>query len=503
MRKIREVLRLKWACGLRHRAVARSCHVSTSTVSEYVQRAERAGLSWPLPEEMSDATLEELLFPPAERAPDECIPMPDWSEVHKELKRKSVTRQLLWREYREAHANGYGYSQFCKHYQTWRGQLSPTMRQKHEAGEAMVDYAGLTMRVVDPATGEARAAQIFVCSLACSSYLYAEAHWSQNLESWIRGHENAHRKVGGVPPVTIIDNLGSGVSRACRYDPDLNPTFHDFALHCGTAVIPTRVATPRDKAKAENGVQVVERDVLAPLRHVDFIGLATLNAAIAERLAVVNRRPMRHIGRSRAELLEAIDRPALLPVPIRSFELAHWKRAKVAIDYHVEFDHHFYSVPYHLIGQHVEIRATVDLIEILAGGARVASHPRSSARGDHSTDPAHMPEGHRAYAEWTPERIAAEAERIGPHTAAAVAALLAGPDHPRQSARACLGLVRLARTHPPERVEAACRYALAVGAVRYKSVKHILLAGLVLPPEDDADQPMPDHANIRGAAYYA
>ncbi len=504
MRKIKEVLRLKWECGLRNRAVARSCKVAPSTVSEYVQRAKRAGLSWPLPEELTAAMLEELLFPVSERAPEERIPMPDWSVVHTEMKKnKGVTRQLLWREYRAEHENGYGYSQFCKLYQTWRRKLDPRMRQTHEAGEAMVDYAGLTMKVDDPATGETRQAEIFVFNLASSCYLYAEAHWSQDLVSWIRGHENAHRAVDGVPPLTIIDNLRSGVSQACRYDPDLNPTFYDFAQHCGTAVIPTRVATPRDKAKAENGVQVVEREVLAPLRHVHFIGLRALNKAMAERLAVVNRRPMLHIERSRLELLEEIDRPALLPVPIRRFEMAHWKRAKVPVDYHVEFDHHFYSVPYTLIGQHVEIRATADLIEVLADFTRVASHLRSSVRGRHSTDPAHMPEGHRAYAEWTPERITAEAERIGPQTAAMVAALFDGAAHPRQAARACLGLVRLAQQHPPERLEEACRYALAVGALRYKSVKHILLAGLVLPPEEFPAGPLPTHANVRGATYYS
>lgn len=502
MRKIKEVLRLKWSCGLSNRAIGRSCRVSSSTVSEYVQRAKRAGLSWPLPDDLDEATLWERLFPVPVRPPEACIPMPDWPVVHKELKGKGVTRQLLWREYRAAHENGFSYSQFCEHYRTWRQLLKPTMRQRHEPGEAMVDYTGLTMGVMDPATGEKRKAEIFVFSLAVSRYIYAEAHWSQDLPSWIRGHEHAHRAVGGVPPLTIIDNLRSGVSRACRYDPDLNPTFHAFAVHCGTAVMPTRVAAPRDKANAENAVLIVERDVLAPLRNVDFFGLAALNAAIAERLAIVNHRQMAHIGQNRLALLEELDRPALLPLPIRSFEVSDWKLVKVPLDYHVEFDHHFYSVPYTLIGQTVEIRATADVVELLAGGTRVASHPRSHRRGDHTTDPAHMPESHRAHAEWTPERIAAEAERIGPHTAAMVAAILEGPGHPRKSARACLGIVRLARRHAPEHVDEACRYAKTVGALRFKSVQHILLAGLVLPPEGDTNEPLPTHANVRGAAYY-
>lgn len=502
VRKIKEVLRLKWSCGLANRAIARSCRVSASTVSEYVQRATRAGLSWPLPEDLSDAALWERLFPTPERPGDTSIPLPDWSAVHQELQQKGVTRQLLWQEYRAAHPSGYGYSQFCERYRLWRRAHKPTMRQRHEPGEAMVDYAGLTVPVMDPATKAVRRAEVFVFSLAASNYLYAEAHWSQDLPSWIGGHERAHRALGGVPPLTIIDNLGSGVSRACRYDPDLNPTFHAFAVHCGTAVVPTRVAAPRDKAKAETAVQIVERDVLAPLRNVDFFGLAALNAALAQRVAVVNRRPMEHVGRSRLELLEEIDRPALLPLPDRPFERSDWKLAKVPLDYHVEFGHHFYSVPHTLIGQQIEIRATATTIEVISGGTRVASHARSLKRGDHTTDPAHMPESHRAFTAWTPEQITAEARRIGPHTAAIVAAILDGPDHPRASAKRCLGIVRLARHHASERVEQACQFALAVGALRLKTITHILHAGLVLAPGGTPQHPMPTHANVRGPAYF-
>ena len=503
VRKIKEVLRLKWACGLPNRAVARSCHVAPSTVSEYIRRANWAGLSWPLPDELDDTALQSRLFPPTERPAEERIPMPDWSAVHAELARKGVTRQLVWQEYLAENAGGYGYSQFCKHYQSWRRQLHPTMRQTHEAGEAMVDYAGLTMAVVDPETGETRGAEIFVHILAASSYIYAEGHWSQDLASWIGGHERAHQDLGGVPPVTVVDNLKSGVTHPCRYDPDVNPTYHSFSVHCGTAVVPTRVAKPRDKAKAESAVQVVERDVLAPLRKMHFIGLATLNAAIAERLHVVNHRTMRHIGQSRVALLESIDRPALLPLPFRKFELANWKRAKVPIDYHVEYDHHFYSVPYQLIGQHVEIRATADTVEVLTGGTRAASHRRSRMRGAHTTDPAHMTEGHRAHVEWTPELIVAQADRIGPETAAVVAVLMDGRAHPRQAVRACLGVVRLAERHTPERLEDACRYARAVDAIRYKSIKHILAAGLVLQADQVmSSEPLPAHANVRGAAYF-
>ena len=237
VRKIREVLRLKWACGLPDRAVAASCRIARSSVSEYVRRAETAGLSWPVPEDLDDSALVAKLFPEPSRVQGEAIVMPDWPVVHAELKRKGVTRQLVWREYREAHPQGYGYSQYCEYYRRWRSQLNPTMRQTHEAGEGVVDYAGLTMPVVDPETGEIREAEVFVHSLAASNFIYAEAQWGQDLANWIGGHVRAHETFGGVPPLTVIDNLLSGVTKACRYEPDLNKTYHDFAVYCGTAVV--------------------------------------------------------------------------------------------------------------------------------------------------------------------------------------------------------------------------------------------------------------------------
>jgi len=505
VRKIKEVLRLKWACGLTNRAVGRSCGISGSTVSDYVNRAKAAGLSWPLPEALADADLWARLFPPPPRpegvAP--VIPMPDWPTVHAELGRKGVTRQLLWREYRAAHPDGYSYSGFCEHYRLWRSELAPTMRIAHQPGESFVDYAGQTVPVVDSATGEVREAQIFVLALGQSNYLYAEAQWRQDMANWIGGHTRAHEHLGGVPPLTVPDNLKVGVTSPCRYDPDLNPTYHAFAVHTGTAVVPARVKKPRDKAKVEKGVQIVEREVLAPLRNRTFFSLASLNAAIAERLVIVNRRPMRHVGKSRLELLESVDRPALLPLPETPFELADWKPAKVAIDYHVEFDHHFYSVPHALRGKHIELRATRDIVEIFLDARRVASHPRSRVRGGYTTDPAHMPKSHRAHVEWTPERFVRWAADVGPHTVQVIESLLAGRAHPQQAFRSCLGVLRLAKRTSRERLEAACQRALARDVVRYRSIKFILDAGL----DADAlatpnDVPTSTHANIRGADYF-
>jgi transposase len=414
-----------------------------------------------------------------------------------------VTRQLLWREYREAHPDGYGYSQFCEHFRRWLSARHPTMRQRHCAGEGYVDYAGLTMPVIEPESGELQEAEIFVYALGASDYIYAEGQWAQDTASWIGGHINAFEHFGGVPPITVPDNLKSGVTHPCRYDPDLNRAYHDFAVYYGTAVVPARVGKYRDKAKVEQAVQVVERDVLAPLRNVRFVGLAALNEAMRERLHVVNHRPMRYYDRSRAELFETIDRPALLPLPERPFVLGTWKLAKVAIDYHVEFDAHFYSVPYQLIGQHVEIRATQDTIEIFSAGQRVASHVRSRQRGSHSTMDSHMPDRHRAYAEWTPERIASWASRIGPETTAAVSILMASRAHPQQAFRSALGVIRLADRYSAPRLDAACRYAIDLEAVRYKTIKHILAAGLdQAAAQVEDDRPTAAHANVRGADSY-
>ena len=452
---------------------------------------------------MNDDALCALLFPDPQRPAGAPVPVPDWSRVRAELSRKGVTLQLLWREYRSDHPKGYGYSQFCELYRRWKAVLKPTMRQTHQAGEGYVDYSGMTVPVVDPETGEVREAEIFVYTLAASNYIYAEAQWSQDLASWIGGHTRAFEHFGGVATLTVAEHLKNRVTKACSDEPDMKPPFLALAGHCGTAGVPARVRTPRDKAKVEKGVQVVERDVLAPMRDIRFVGLSTLNAAIRGRLDAVNDRKMRYLDQSRRELLDAIDRPALRPLPERPFEMADWKQAKVAIDYHVEFDAHFYSVPHQLFGRHVEIRATLHVVEVFEGGVRVASHIRSRRRGGHTTDPAHMPESHRAHAAWTPERFTAWAGRIGPATAALVAELLARRVHPQQAFRSCLGVLRLADRYTPERLEAACRRALVFGLVGYKGVKNVLDAGLDSAPlSQPASEPTAAHANVRGPDYY-
>lgn len=504
MRKIREVLRLKWACQQSLRQVARQCSISRPTVTEYLQRAEVAGLSWPLPAELDDARLEHLLFPAAlERATDRSVP--DWSSVFTELKKKNVTKFLLWQEYRGLHPNGYNYSWYCAQYRGWLGKRDVSMRQNHRAGErCFVDYAGHTMPVIDRHTGEITECQIFVAVLGASNYTFAEATLSQSLPDWIGSHQRAFDFFGGVTELLVPDNLRSGVSKAHRYEPDLNPVYHELAQHYGVAVIPARVRRPKDKSKAEVGVQVVERWILAALRHHSFFSLQDLNVCIQELLVQLNNRPFRKLPGSRRSQFEALDRPALQPLPATRYVYAEWKKARVNIDYHVEVDRHYYSVPYSLVKQELDVRYTAHTVECFFRHQRVASHCRSRRVGHHTTLREHMPESHRQYGDWSPERLIRWARQYGPGTAEMVTRILRARRHPEQGYRSCLGILRLEKTYGGERLEAACQRALTLGTLRYKSIDSILKHGLDRQQTSpDTESPVPgDHGNIRGPSYY-
>jgi len=383
MRRIREVLRLKWACGLGDRAVAASCSLSRSTVSKYVRRAKEVGLSWPLPAEMTDEALEERLFV-AEEIAESFVP--DWTEVHRQLKHKGVTLRLVWEEYKEAHPEGFQYSQFCARYRTWRETLDLPMRQEHKAGEKLfVDYAGQTVPLIDRQTGEVREAQIFVAVLGASNYTYAEAFWTQGLPEWIAAHVHAFQFFGGVPTLVIPDNLKSGVTLAHRYEPETNRTYTEMAEHYGFAILPTRVRKPKDKAKVEKGVQDVERRILAPLRNRSFFSLSELNEAVAQLLSRHNEQPFQKLPGSRRLLFEQLDKPALLSLPEQPYEYAEWKKARVNIDYDVTVEGNYYSVPYQLRKEQVEAWITTTTVEILFKNRRVASHRRSYEKYKHTT----------------------------------------------------------------------------------------------------------------------
>ncbi len=505
MRKIKDILRLFHQARMSRRRIAACLSLSRDTVSKTLIRAEAAGLSWPLPDGLDEDALERLLYPPAQIQPGGMRPVPDWAEVHRELKRKSVTLMLLWQEYKALHPDGYQYSWFCELYRTWRKKIDLVMRQEHRAGEKLfVDYAGETAEVIDPETGEVREAQIFVAVLGASNYTYAEATWTQQLEDWIGAHERAFHFFGGTPEIVVPDNLKTGVVKAHRYEPDLNATYQDLATHYAVAIIPARVRRPRDKAKVENGVLLVERWILAALRHRRFFSLDELNEAIGALLERLNERPFRKLDGSRRSLFELLERPVLRPLPPTPYVYAEWKKARVGIDYHVEVEGHYYSVPHRYVREQVDVRRTETTVECFFKGKRIASHARSLRKGGHTTVKAHMPPSHRHYADWTPERLTGWAAKTGPATAELVEEIIASRAHPQQGYRACLGILRLGEAHGAERLEAAARRALAIGARSYRSVASILKHGLdrrPLPEPEAAEAPI-EHDNIRGAGYY-
>ena len=505
MRQVREVLRLKHAAGFSERGIAASLGISRTTVAEYLRRAAVVGITWPVPDELDDAALERRLFSPPFAVQESPRPQPDWARLHAELRRPGVTLLLLWEEYRTGQPDGYGYSRFCDLYRDWRAGISATMRQTHIAGERMfVDYAGQTVPVTEPITGTVRQAQIFVAALGASNYTYAEARWSQSLADWIGCHVNALTFVGGVTRQIVCDNLKAGVIAASRYEPGINRTYQEMAAHYGTAIVPTRVRKPRDKAKVEVAVQVVERWVLAKLRHHRFFSLGELNAAIGELIDELNSRTMRRIGSSRRALFEAIERPALQSLPTEPFEYAEWKRCRSGLDYHIEVQGHWYSVPHRLIREVVEVRITDRTVEVFHHGVRVAVHVRSPMRHRHTTVPDHMPSAHRRYADWTPARLRREAARIGPAAAHLVELILSAKPHPEQGFRACLGILRLVRSYGANRVEAACQRGIDIGARTYGSVVSILRNNLdrAYRPQSVPDVPPIQHGNIRGGGYY-
>ena len=504
MRNIKEVLRLKFERGLSHRSISRSCGIGVGTVHEYVRRASDAGLGWPLPQDMPDDAVERLLFrrssePAAERA------SPEWSAIARELRRKGVTLGLLWEEYRREHPDGYSYSHFCGLFREFSDASRPTMHQVHKAGEKLfVDYAGQTLGYVDRSTGEILQAQIFVATLGASNYTFVDATRTQGQEDWIGSHVRAFAFFGGVAEILVPDNLKSGVVSACRYEPALNPSYAELAAHYGTAIIPARIRKPRDKAKVEGHVLIVERRILAPLRNRTFLGLHQIQEAIAPLLEDLNARPFQKLLGSRKELFEEIDLPALRPLPVEAFSFGHWKKVRVGINYHAEVERSFYSVPYTLVKQEVDARIAERTVEIFHKSQRVASHPRSERPGQYMTTPEHMPTAHREYADWTPDRLVRWAAQSGPSVARTVEDIMGRRSHPQQGFRSCLGIMTLSKKFGPERLEAACARALSIGIPTYKSIASILrnkLDTVPLPERQPAPQKL-DHANIRGAGYY-
>ena len=505
MRKVREVLRLTSTTQLSRRQISRSVGISPTTVGEYQTRLAAAGLSWPLPEDLDDAALAALLFvAPSEQS--RTRPLPEWAEIHRELGRRGVTLRLLWQEYKAGEPEGVNYSRFCALYNDWRGGLEVVMRQSHIAGERLfVDYAGMTIAITDQLTGEIHQAQIFVATFGASNYTFCEATATQTLVDWLGSHQRAFAFFGGVPRIIVPDNLKSAVTRAHRYDPEINPSYAELAAHYGVAIIPARARRPRDKAKVENAVQLVEQSILAPLRDRVFASLSEANQAIAELLVGLNTRPLQRLEGSRRSLFEQIDRPALGPLPAQRYEYAEWGKVRAGLDYHITVDGHTYSIPYRYARQQLDVRLSATTLECLLGGERIAVYRRSHQPGT-TTVREHMPPSHQQYAAHTPAMITAWAARIGTATATLLERILAEARHPDQGHRLGLGILRLAKAYGEDRLEAAAARALALGTTRYESIVSILKRGLDrqrLAPAEEPPIATPRHENLRGADYYS
>ncbi len=514
MRRVREMLRLSRDAGLAVREVARRMGVAPSTLREMARRFDRSGVAWPLPLDLTDADLEARLYGEAgTKQGHRRRPEPDWATLNREMKRKHVTLQILWDEYIEASPDGYRYSRFCDLYRGWEARLPVTMRQTHLGGDKLfVDYAGDTVPViVDRRSGEVRRAHLFVAVMGGSSLSFACASWSETLPDWIDAHVRAFAFFGGAARLIVPDNPKVAVIKACFYDPQVNRTYAEMAAHYDTAVLPARPRRPRDKAKVEAAVRIVERWLLGRLRNRRFHSLAGVDAAIAQMLTDLNdARVMRPVGRTRRQLFEEIDAPKLKPLPSEPYVLAQWSVRKVGLDYHVEVAGHFYSIPYRHARATIEARLTPRTVEVFLKGERIAAHMRGSGDGKHTTVAEHMPSSHRRYQDWTVDRIRREALAIGPSTALLCQMILEHRPHPEQGFRSCLGIVRLAKPFGAARLEAACERALHVGARSYGSVKSILDNRLDGQPvrrlradragEDEA--PAITHPNIRGSRYY-
>lgn len=503
MRNIREILRLK-AMGFSGRKIARSLRLSPTTTSEYLRRAKAAKLSWPLAPELDDEALEQRLFvaPKEQRS---TRPQPEWPRIHTELRRKHVTLALLWEEYRSEQPDGYQYSRFCQLYREWAGRLAVWMRQEHRGGEKLfVDYSGDGIRFFDRDNGKPKEAQLFVAVLGASNYIFAEVSETQQLPDWLQCHTSALEYLGGVPEIVVPDQPRTSVAKPCRYDPELNPAYDELARHYDTCVIPARPRKPRDKAKAENGVLIAQRWIIAALRNRTFYSIAEINEAIDELLERINNRPLRKLRRSRKDLFEELDKPNLRPLPEKRFEYAEWKvGARVNVDYHIEFEKNFYSVPYQLAHKQVDVRATARTVEIFYQQKRISSHARSYGKYTYSTLREHMPRSHREHLEWTPSRIIHWGKTVGESTAQLLECIMEERPHPEQGYRACLGILRLSKHYGEERLEKAAKRALACRSHSYRSVESILKNGLDDQPLPEVNsQPLPVHENLRGSHYY-
>ena len=503
MRKIREVLRLRFEHKLTAREAGAACGLGCTSVLEYGYRAKAANLGWPLPEDLTDEALEALLFPPSVPL-DTDRPIPDWNVIRSELGRKGVTMTLIWQEYLQKNPSGYRYSRFVEMFRAWEGSHTYSMVQHHRPGEKVfVDFSGMTMSLTNPSSGEIEKVEIFVAAAGFSQYIFVQACRNQTLREWLDAHALAFEFFGGVFEVVVPDNLKSGVKKACRYEPEKNPAYAELAKHYGIAVLPTRSRKPKDKAKVENAVLQVERWVLAPLRDRIFFSIEELQAAIDALLEKLNTKKLSDLPLSRRELFMTQEQQLLRPLPSCRYEFAEWRTSKVGPDYHVRFGSHAYSVPHRYCGKTVEVRLTTHRVEVSLDEKVIASHARGLGYRHVSTVEEHMPEAHREHAQWTPQRLLGWASEFGPNTRELIEAMLLTYVHPEHGFRPAMGIVSLSKRYGAQRLERACARALRARATNYTSVKSILAKGLDgLEPAVHEEPEILTHANVRGADYY-
>ena len=473
MKHIRKIIELSELTDLSVRDIKDALKLSKSTVSDYLSAFKASDLTLELIQTLNDDQIYTALF--GEKSKRSSRPLPDFAKMNTELKKKHVTRSLLWEEYREEHPDGLGYSQFCDHYLRWSKKVSVSMRQVHKAGEKMfVDYSGLTREIIDPKTGEISKAEVFVAALGASGYSYAEASMSQQKQDFIASHIRAFEFFGGCTEILVPDNLKSAVTKASWYEPHINDSYQDMADHYGVVVIPARPYKPKDKSKAELSVKMVQRLILAKLRHRKFFHIQELNEAIWELLEGLNRKEIRHLKKSRRELFEELDQPALKALPNRNYIYRDFKDCRVNIDYHILLGCDLYSVPYQLVGEVVEARYTSTTVEIYHKNKRVAVHPRGPGKGIAATRPEHMASAHKAYAEWTPSRMISWGRQFGAHTGELIEKIMARKPHPEVGFRSCMGILNRAKSLDNVQVEAVARRMLELKVFTVKSFENIL-----------------------------
>lgn len=503
LRKIKEILRLHES-GIEKTKIAVITSLTRKTVREYLNRADNANLKYQDINNLSSKEIYAKLFSLNSEQTQHKKTQPDWSWIHQEMKKKNVTLTLLWEEFIQENPRGIRSSQFSYHYNHWKKKLNLSMRQTHKLGEkCFVDYAGHTIPIVDQNTGEIKKAQIFVAILGASNYTYAEATWTQSTQDWTSSHANAFEYFGGVTELVIPDNLRTGINKACRYEPEINKSYHDLAMHYGVAVMPTRIRKPKDKSKVENAVQVVERWILASLRNRTFFSLSELNKAISELLEKLNNKPFKKLPGTRKSIFNEQEKSTLKPLPIKRYEFATWKKAKVNIDYHIEVEGCYYSLPYNYVRENVETQISSSSITVFRNNKYICTHIRSSKKGSFTTKKEHMPKSHQEYLEWTPTRIANWANSIGKNTGILVSKIINSKSHPALGYRSALGVIRLGKKYGNNRLEKACSRAITFGGFYYKSVKSILEKGLDKQPIEKPEKEIPqDHQNIRGSQYF-